>query len=93
LIYSFLKVIYGLTETSPVITASTIEDSLENRTQTCGRILKHLEAKIVDKNDKITKINEPGELYIRGYNVMIGYWDEKEKNDQVFTHDRFFKTG
>jgi fatty-acyl-CoA synthase len=88
-----IVVIYGLTETSPVITLNSIHDSLENRTQTIGKALEHIEVKVVDKNENIVKVDESGELYVRGYNTMIGYWDEKEKTEQSYTHDRFFKTG
>jgi long-subunit acyl-CoA synthetase (AMP-forming) len=47
----------------------------------------------VDKEGKILPVNEPGELLVRGYNTMIGYWNDKEKTDECYTHDRFFKTG
>lgn len=55
--------------------------------------MEHQEAKVVDENENIVKHNEIGELYVRGYNTMIGYWDEKEKTQTSFTPDRFFKTG
>jgi long-subunit acyl-CoA synthetase (AMP-forming) len=66
---------------------------LENRTQTIGRALDHLELKVVDKSGKVVDVNEPGELLVRGYNTMIGYWDERGKTDETFTPDRFLKTG
>ncbi len=88
-----MVVIYGLTETSPVITANSVNDSLKNRTQTIGKPLEHLEVKVVDQNMNIVKCGEPGELYVRGYNTMIGYWDEKLKTEEAYTHDRFLKTG
>jgi fatty-acyl-CoA synthase len=88
-----IVVAYGMTETAPVITLSTIHDSLENRTQTIGRVLEHQEVKLVDLNGGIVPINEPGELLVRGYNTMIGYWNDKEKTEEIFTPDRFLKTG
>ncbi len=30
---------------------------------------------------------------VRGYGTMVGYWDEKKKTEEVYTHDRFFRTG
>ena len=84
---------YGLTETSPVITLSTIHDTLENRTQTIGRVLEHLEVKVVDKNGHIVPVNTPGELWVRGYNTMIGYFNDRDKTDETYTPDRFLKTG
>jgi fatty-acyl-CoA synthase len=88
-----IVVVYGMTETAPVITLSTINDSLENRTQSIGRASEHQEVKLVDLNGRIVPINEPGELLVRGYNTMIGYWNDKEKTDEIFTSDRFLKTG
>lgn len=82
-----------MTETSPVITSSTRHDSLEKRTQTIGRALDHLELKVVDASGQIVSVNEPGELLVRGYNTMIGYWADRDKTEEVFTPDRFFKTG
>jgi fatty-acyl-CoA synthase len=88
-----IVVIYGLTEASPVITRNSINDSLEKRTQTIGTAIDHVEIKLVDKNGNIVKTNEIGELYARGYNTMIGYYDDNEKTNETYTHDRFLKTG
>lgn len=68
-------------------------DSLEHRTQTIGKVVEHQEIKLVDKEGNIVPINEPGELLIRGYNTMVGYWNDKEKTEETYTHDRFLKTG
>lgn len=92
-VFNKKKSAYGLTETSPVITLCAKHDTLENRTQTIGKVLEHMEVKIVDNEGKLCPINEPGELLVRGYNTMIGYWDEKDKTDETFTPDRFLKTG
>lgn len=86
-------VIYGMTETSPAITVSSVKDSLKHRTQSIGRTKEHLEVKIVDTEGKIVPINEPGELLVRGYNTMIGYWGDKEKTEEIYTPDRFLRTG
>lgn len=88
-----IAIVYGLTELSPVITLSSKKDTLENRTQTIGRAMEHSELKVVDKDERIVAINESGELYVRGYGTMVGYWDEKKKTEEVYTHDRFFRTG
>ena len=68
-------------------------DTLENRTQTIGKAMEHTEVKIVDKNENIVQVNEVGELYVRGYNTMLGYWEDQEKTNETFTKDRFLKTG
>ncbi len=55
--------------------------------------MEHMETMVVDETGNIVKHNEVGELYVRGYNTMIGYWDDKEKTTSSYTPDRFFKTG
>lgn len=82
-----------MTECSPLITYNLAHDHLEKRIGTIGKLTQHCEAKIVDKGGLIVPVNEPGELQVRGYNTMMGYWDEKAKTEECFTPDRFFKTG
>jgi fatty-acyl-CoA synthase len=79
-----VTICYGMTETSPVSTQTTADDSLDRRTATVGRVHPHVEVKVVDPvTDLPVPVGEPGELCTRGYSVMIGYWDEPEKTAEV----------
>jgi fatty-acyl-CoA synthase len=73
---------YGMTETSPISFQSSMDDSLEHRVSTVGRVLPHLEVKIVDEDGRIVPHGVTGELLTRGYSVMRGYW-----NDEVRTRE------
>ncbi len=74
---------YGQTELSPVNHMTLPEDSFENRTQTVGRPIPHIEVKIVDADDRVVPIGEQGEICTRGYSVMKGYWDDPEKTAET----------
>ena len=77
---------YGLTETSPVLTGMRDE---ELRIGSCGRPLKDVEVKIVNP-DPETGV---GEIWVRGPNVMKGYYKNKELTREVLTEDGWLKTG
>ena len=62
---------YGMTETSPVSFQSAVDDPLERRVSTVGRIHPHVEVKIVDLEGRIVPRGESGELCTRGYSVML----------------------
>jgi fatty-acyl-CoA synthase len=67
---------YGMTETSPISMQSSLDDSIENRVSTVGRVLPHLEVKIVDEGGRIVPHGVTGEFLTRGYSVMRGYWGD-----------------
>ena len=70
---------YGMTETSPISFHSRIDDPIELRVSTVGRVIPHLECKIVNPDTgAIVPRGTPGELCTRGYAVMLGYWNDDD---------------
>ncbi|MEG3586737.1 MAG: AMP-binding protein [Actinomycetota bacterium] len=85
---------YGLTECGGVVSFGHIEDSLEKRTETSGRLFRGIEAQIRDpETDEILGSDQQGEILIRGYCVFEGYHNAPEKNQEAFTSDGWFRTG
>jgi fatty-acyl-CoA synthase len=78
-----VTIAYGMTETSPVSFQTRRTDPLAARVETVGRIMPHLEVKIVDEQNRIVARGESGELCTRGYSVMMGYWGEEQKTREV----------
>ncbi|CAN5237623.1 AMP-binding protein [soil metagenome] len=84
---------YGMTETSPVSCQSSIDDPLERRVGTVGRIHPHVEVKIVDGAGQIVPPGMPGELCTRGYSVMQRYWNDPEQTAEAIDEGRWMHTG
>ncbi|MFF3285986.1 AMP-binding protein [Streptomyces sp. NPDC003023] len=89
-----VSICYGMTETSPVSTQTRRDDDLERRTGTVGRVMPHIEVKVVDP---VTGATLPrggaGELCTRGYSVMLGYWEEPQKTAESIDAGRWMHTG
>ncbi|XP_059049575.1 medium-chain acyl-CoA ligase ACSF2, mitochondrial [Achroia grisella] len=88
-----VKALYGLTETTASVFQSLPGDSTELVSETVGYIQDHVEVKVVDDNGKTVPFGSPGELVVRGYLIMSGYWDEPEKTRKAFYEDGWFRTG
>ncbi|MFJ5142872.1 AMP-binding protein [Streptomyces sp. NPDC088707] len=89
-----VSICYGMTETSPVSTQTRRDDDLERRTGTVGRVMPHVEVKVVDPATGLTVgRGTAGELCTRGYSVMLGYWDEPEKTAEAIDSGRWMHTG
>ncbi|ORA34935.1 AMP-binding protein [Mycobacterium aquaticum] len=91
---SEVAICYGMTETSPVSCQTLIDDDLERRTSSIGRVHPHLEVKIVDpETGALVERGAPGELCTRGYSVMLGYWDDPEKTAEAIDAEGWMHTG
>ncbi|PYZ97025.1 AMP-binding protein [Alteribacter lacisalsi] len=89
-----MTIAYGQTESSPVITQTRVDDSLERKTETVGRALPNVEVKIVlPGTDEEVENGQQGELCTRGYHVMKGYYKNEEATREVLTDDGWLHTG
>ena len=89
-----VSICYGMTETSPVSTQTRSDDSVARRVSTVGRVMPHVEIKVIDPDTGLTLArNEPGELCTRGYSVMLGYWNEPDKTADAIDASRWMHTG
>ncbi len=88
-----VTIAYGMTETSPVSFQSGVDDDVERRVSTVGRIHPHVEVKIVDAAGHIVPRGTPGELLTRGYSVMRGYWGDEDLTRAAIDGGRWMHTG
>jgi fatty-acyl-CoA synthase len=91
---SEVGIAYGMTETSPVSTQTRVDDPLERRVGTVGRVGPHVEVKVVDPDTGlIVARGAPGELCTRGYSVMLGYWEDPERTAEAVDRAGWMHTG
>jgi fatty-acyl-CoA synthase len=91
---SEVGIAYGMTETSPVSTQTRVDDPLERRVGTVGRVGPHVEVKVVDPDTGlIVERGVPGELCTRGYSVMLGYWEDPERTAEAVDRAGWMHTG
>jgi fatty-acyl-CoA synthase len=89
-----MTIAYGLTEASPGITHTRRDDTIEQRSQTVGRLLPELEMQIVDPATRhVLGVGEPGELCVRGYNVMRGYYNNPDATAAAIDRAGWLRTG
>lgn len=88
-----VTIAYGMTETSPVSFQSAVDDPLERRVSTVGRVHPHVEVKIVGTDGLVVPRGQTGELCTRGYSVMLGYWDDADTTADAVDAERWMHTG
>lgn len=84
---------YGQTECSPINHITKPDDPLEKRVGTVGRPVSNQEIKIVDEQGSVVPVGEKGEICCRGYNVMIGYWNDEERTAETVDKDGWLYSG
>ena len=81
---------YGLTEASPVV---SVNPGTNNQPGTIGLALAATEIRILDDHGQSLDINQPGELCVKGPQVMLGYWQRDDETRKVLDADGWLRTG
>lgn len=90
----YISIVYGQTEASPTITQVRYDDPISLRISTVGRAIEGVEVKIMNpETEQEVPVGEVGELWARGYNIMEGYYNDREKTAKTITEDKWLKTG
>ncbi|WKZ42634.1 MAG: AMP-binding protein [Anaerolineales bacterium] len=84
---------YGLTEASPAVTMTQLDDGPITATETVGIPLDGVEIKVIGADGETLANGEEGELCARGYNIMTGYWGDPQATAQVLDKDGWLRTG
>jgi len=84
---------YGMTESSPINHQISPQDTFEKKVTTVGKVLPHVEAKIIDEKGHTVPINTPGEVCVRGYSNMLKYWNDPEGTKKTFDNAGWLKSG
>ena len=86
--------VYGLTETSPGMTRSTVEDSTQVRATTVGRPYPEIDVQIIDhETGEVLPAGKQGEVCCRGWNVMKGYYNNPGATAEVIDSDGYLHSG
>ncbi len=89
-----ITICYGLTEGSPVMTYTRIDDDIKKRVETVGQALPHIDLKIIDtETGEIVPPGVQGEVCCRGYNVMKGYYNNPEATKEAIDQDGWLHSG
>ena len=88
------SIIYGTTECSPLITQVRLDDAFADKTETLGRPLPQTEVRIADPvTCEVLPCGAVGELQVRGYCVMTGYYDMPEQTAAAIDSEGWYRTG
>ncbi|MGC4065714.1 MAG: AMP-binding protein [Polyangiaceae bacterium] len=89
-----ITIAYGLTESSPVMAQTSIDDTIERRTETVGTALPEVEIRIVDpETHQPVPVGVSGEICCRGYLVMKGYYGMPEETARIIDAEGWLHSG
>ncbi|XP_055710383.1 medium-chain acyl-CoA ligase ACSF2, mitochondrial-like [Phlebotomus papatasi] len=88
-----VKTIFGMTENSAVSFHTLPDDTDEQVLESVGHVQDNIEAKVIDNEGNLVPFGVPGELCVRGYFTMLGYWDDEEKTRETLGKDGWLRTG
>jgi fatty-acyl-CoA synthase len=89
-----VTIVCGMTETAPISTQTSTHDPIDKKVGTVGRVHPHVEIKIVDPHTgRTVPRGTQGEQCTRGYNVMLGYWNNPEATQRAVDYARWMHTG
>ena len=84
---------YGLTESCGVVSMCRLDDDAETIATTSGRAIPDVEVRIIDREGKAVPANQPGEIVVRGYNVMKGYFEADDDTKRAIDAEGWLHTG
>lgn len=87
------KSVYGLSELTAVVFQSLPEEEKSFASEFVGHVSENVEAKVVDRNGIVVPFGTPGELLIRGYSTMMGYYDDEAKTKEMICPKGWLRTG
>ena len=73
-----ITIAYGMTETSPVSTMTSLDADMVTRTETVGTMIPHCEGRVIDDEGRLVPLGTTGQYCARGPGVMLGYWNQPE---------------
>ena len=84
---------FGMTEASPMVTGTLASDSFELKSSTVGKPLAHVSVQIVDGDNQPVALGQVGELLVKGFGVMKGYYRMPEKTAETIDADGWLHSG
>ena len=84
---------YGLTEGSGLATMCRHDDDPETIAKTSGRAMPGMEVKVIDNEGQELERGKPGEIIVKGYNIMVGYLNDPKQTSETVNADGWLQTG